>query len=158
VDWDVADFAIVGALLVGIGAISALAVRKTDDAAYRSAVGVALAAAFILVWVNGAVGVIGDASDDANLMYVGVLAVGMVGAVIARFRPSGMARALYATALAQTLVAAIALIAGWGSAGPIWPRDILFLTGLFAALWLTSAWLFRHAGREQPSASAALEG
>ena len=30
--------------------------------------GVALAAAFILVWVNGAVGVIGTERDDANLI------------------------------------------------------------------------------------------
>lgn len=157
-DWDVADFAIFGALLVGAGGISALAVRKTDDAAYRSAVGVALAAAFILVWVNGAVGVIGDAGDDANLMYIGVLAVGIVGAIIARFRPHGMARALYATALAQALVAVIALIADLGSTGPIWPRDVLFLTGLFAALWLISAWLFRRAARERLLAGATREG
>ena len=48
-------------------------------------------------------------------MYGGVLAVGIVGAIIARFQPDGMARALVATALAQMVVAVIALIAGWGS-------------------------------------------
>ena len=47
-------------------------------------------------------------------MYFGVLAVGMAGALIARLRPRGMARALFATALAQALVAAIALIARLG--------------------------------------------
>jgi len=67
-----------------------------------------------------------------------------------------MARASVATALAQVLVAVIALIAGLGSTGPIWPRDILALTGFFAALWLISAWLFRKAAREQTSAGAAL--
>ena len=128
--------------------------KKTDNTAYRFAVGVALAAAFILLWVNGAVGIIGDESNDANMMYFGVLAVGFIGAIIARFRPLGMARALYATALAQVLVAAIALIAGLGSAGPIWPRDILILTGFFVALWLLSAWLFRNAARKQLTAGA----
>jgi hypothetical protein len=34
-------------------------------------------------------------------MYIGVLAVGIIGAIIARLRPRGMARALFATALAQ---------------------------------------------------------
>src|SRR5918998_5011915 len=72
--------------------------------AYRSVVGVALAAAFILVWINLAVGVIGTEDDLANLMYVGVLAVGIIGAIISRFRPHGMARALFATAIAQALV------------------------------------------------------
>lgn len=147
--WDVADFAISGAMLVCIGVTYELAARRTGNTAYRSAAGVALATAFILVWVNGAVGVIGNERDGANLMYGGVLAVGIIGAIIARFQPHGMARALFATALAQTLVAVIALIAGFGSTGPTWPLDILMLTGFFVALWLVSAWLFRKAAREQ---------
>jgi hypothetical protein len=47
---------------------------------YRSAIGVALAAAFILVWLSLGVGIIGKDGDPANLMYFGVLAVGIVGA------------------------------------------------------------------------------
>jgi peptidoglycan/LPS O-acetylase OafA/YrhL len=121
--------------------------RKPGNTAYKSAVGIALAAAFFLFWVNGAVGIIGNENNDANLMYLGVLAVGGIGAVIARFQPHGMARALFATALAQALVAVIALIGGLGSTGPIWPWDVLILTGFFAALWLVSALLFRHAAR-----------
>ena len=45
-------------------------------------------------------------------MSVGVLAVGIAGAVAARLRPEGMTRALLATALVQALAAGIALIAG----------------------------------------------
>ena len=115
--------------------------------AYRSVVGVALAAAFVLVWLNLAVGVIGTEDDLANVMYVGVLAVGIIGAIIARFQPPGMARALFATALAQALVAVIALIAGLGYT--------LILTGFVVALWFTSARLFRKAAREQTPAGAA---
>ncbi len=147
VAWDAADFVVFGALLAGVGSLFRLAVRKTGDLAYRSAVGTALAAAFILVWVSGAVGIIGTERDDANLMYGGVLAVGIIGAIVARFQPGGMARALFATALAQVLVAVIAVIAGFGSTGPAWPLDIVSLTGFFAALWLLSAWLFRKAAR-----------
>ncbi|MGH6903735.1 MAG: hypothetical protein ACREIR_13455 [Geminicoccaceae bacterium] len=62
--WDVADFAFFGALPVGAGVTYELAARKTGNTAYRAAVGVALAAAFILVGVNGAVGVIGTERDD----------------------------------------------------------------------------------------------
>jgi hypothetical protein len=55
-----------------------------------------------------------------------------------------MARTLVATALAQALVAVIAVIAGMGRpASP--PLEILGVTALFAALWLVSAWLFRKA-------------
>lgn len=80
-----------------------------QNTAYRSAVGIALGAAVMLVWLSLGVGIIGADGDPANLMYFGVLAVGIVGAIIARLQPRGMARALFAMALAQALVAAIAL-------------------------------------------------
>ena len=154
VDWDLTDFVVVGAMLVGAGGTYELAARMTGNIAYRAAVGVAVAAAFLLVWINLAVGIIGTEDNPANLMYGGVLAVGIIGAIIARFQPHGMARALFATALAQALVAVIALIAGLGY-GPSWPGANLILTGFFVALWLTSAWLFRKAAREQTPAGAA---
>lgn len=109
---------------------------------------VALTAAFFLFWVNGAVGIIGATADDANMMYYGVLAVGFFGGTIAGFQPKGMARTLFATELEHALVGAIALIAGLGSTGPIWPREILILAGFFVALFAGSAWLFRRAALE----------
>lgn len=147
--WDMADFAVFGALILGAGVTYELAARMTGDTAYRSAVGVALAAAFILVWLSLGVGIIGADGDPANLMYFGVLAVGIIGAVLARFRPGGMARALFATALAQALVAVIALIAGLGYpwSGPL---EILALNGFFVALFIGSAWLFRRAAQGRP--------
>ena len=154
VAWDVADFAIFGALLVGAGVTCELAVRKTDSNLYRSAVGVAVATAFLLGWVNGAVGIIGSEDNDANLMYVGVLAVGVVGSLMARFQPRGMARAMFAMALAQVLVAVIALIAEWGSMTQNWPRDILGATAVFTILWLMSAVLFRNAAPTEPERGA----
>lgn len=149
VNWNVADFAFAAVLLVGVGLAYELSVRKTGDGAYRAAVGVALAAAFILVWVNAAVGIIGSEDNDANLMYFGVLAVGITGALLARFQPRGMFRALLATALAQTLVAVIVLIAGMGypSSGPI---EVLVINGFFVALFVGSAWLFRRAAQKRP--------
>jgi hypothetical protein len=155
VDWNLADFAVAGALVVGVGVIYELATRMTGNSAYRAAVGVALAAAFILIWINLAVGIIGSEDNPANLMYGGVLAVAIIGAVIGRFQPLGMALALSATALAQTLVGIIALAAGFGSAAPSFPEAIVFLTGFFAVLWLLSAYLFRKAAREQTSMAIA---
>jgi len=154
VDWSAFDFAFAGALLIAAGVACELALRVTDNWAYRVGAGVAVASILILVWVNGAVGIIGTEDDDANLMYGGVLAVLVIGAVIARFRPDGMARALFAAALAQALVGVIALAGGLGSSNdPEWPRDILGLTAFFVALWLASAWLFQKAAA-RPLASA----
>lgn len=142
VDWGVADFIIFAAMLSIVGGVFELAARMTPNKAYRAAVGVALAASFILIWANAAVGIIGNEENPANLMYYGVLAVGIVGIVIARRRPTGMARAMIVVAIAQAMVAVIASTAGLGST--------FVITGFFVALWLISAWLFKKAARKDP--------
>ena len=152
--WDLADFAIAGVLLFGAGFTYKLSAIKVSNTVYRSAVGLALAAAFILFWVNGAVGIIGNEENPVNLMYVGVLAVGIIGSIVTRFQPHGMARALFATALAQALVAVIALIAGMHRYPGISVSEILILNGFFVALFLGSARLFRNAARERTPAGA----
>jgi hypothetical protein len=118
----------------------------TKASTYRAAIGIALVTACILVWLSLGVGIIGQDGDQANLMYFGVLAVGIVGAIVARLRPHGMARALFAMALAQAVVAAIALIAGLGLP---WsgPAEIGLLNGFFIAMFAGSGWLFRRAAR-----------
>lgn len=141
VAWGPADFGIFGGMLLGACGTLELAARGNYGKSYRAAVAVAIATAFLLVWMNLAVGIIGDESNPANWMYGGVLAVAMVGAWIARFWPRGMARVLAATAFAQLLVPVISLAVGLGSA--------FVLSACFAALWLTSALLFRNASVHQ---------
>ncbi|MDQ3805414.1 MAG: hypothetical protein M3416_16485 [Acidobacteriota bacterium] len=111
---------------------------NTDNTAYRCAASVALAAALILVWLGLGVGIIGRDGDPANLMYFGVLAVGVIGALVARLRPRGMARALFTTALAQASVAVVALVAGLGYpwSGRL---ELSLLNGFFVALFVGSA-------------------
>jgi hypothetical protein len=117
--------------------------------AYRSAIGLALTAAFLLVWLSLGVGIIGTDGDRANVMYFGVLAVGATGAIIARLRPRGMAYALFATAFTQAFIAAVALIARLGLPySP--PAEIVLLNGFFIAMFTGSAWLFRRAARAPP--------
>ncbi len=144
VQWTAGDFAFAAILLGGVGGAFELAVRKTGDAAYRAAAGVALGAMLLLIWINGAVGLIGSENNDANLMYGGVLAVALIGAVLARFRPRGMALTMVATAVAQATVAAIALGAGLG-APESGPAEIVAVNGFFVALFVASAALFREA-------------
>jgi hypothetical protein len=152
--WSVADFALAGALLLSVCIPLELALRKSGDAAYRAGVGVALLTAFILVWVNGAVGIIGSENNDANLMYGGVLAVGIIGAIIARFQARGMARALFAAAFIQALIAVIALVAGLGFPEN-GPREIVGVNAFFVLLFVGSALLFQKAARGLPARGAA---
>lgn len=142
--WTARDFIFLGLLLGAIGFSLELAVRK-GNAAYTLAAGVALAAAFLLVWINGAVGIIGNEQEDVNLLFGGVLAAGLLGAIVARFRPVGMALAMAAAALIQVLVPVAASALGPSSTASIWSAEVLLLTGFFAAMWLTSALLFHKA-------------
>jgi hypothetical protein len=144
-NWDLFDFVFAGTLLFGAGLTFEL------TTAYRAAVGVAVATALILVWVNAAVGIIGD-DESVNFMYFGVLAIGIVGALIARLRPQGMARALFAMAIAQMAVPVIVLTIPNLRGALMEPPGVVGVFGLnafFAMLWIGSAWLFRKAGREQ---------
>jgi hypothetical protein len=126
-----------------------LAARKARNNAYRMAVGIAVAAGLMLLWLIGAVGIIGVEGDPADLMYFGVLGVGALGALMARFRPGEMARVLVAMAVAQALVTVIALIAGKHQAPISSAFEIVGLNGFFIALFLGSAWLFRHAANRE---------
>lgn len=149
VSWTGFDFAAAGVLIGGTGLAFELAVRATRNTAWRTAIGLALAAAFLLVWINGAVGIIGDEGNPANLMYGVVLAVALVGAITPLFSAAGMARAMVAAASVQAMIAAIAFLAGLGAQEPPGPAGILALNTIFVGFWLLSAALFRKAARAQ---------
>lgn len=155
--WTLFDFVFAGALVFGTGFAFELALRTTADTAYRWAVGLALAAGFLLIWITGAVGIIGSEDNPANLMYAGVLAVGISGAFVARLRPSGMARAMVAAACVQALVAVVAVAHGLGRpySGAV---ELVLLNGFWIALFAISASLFRIAAREEASAGAGAVG
>jgi hypothetical protein len=144
VNWGPMDFAVIGVLVLGSGLLYEYASARAGTVAHRAAVGIAVAAGLFLIWVNLAVGMIGDEGNAANLMYLFVLFVALIGASIARFEPREASIAMFATAAAQALVAVIALIAGLG---PTLPADAFFV-----AAWVASGLLFRQAGAEPAQA------
>ncbi len=146
-DWSVFDFVVWGVMLLIAAGVCELALRASGDLTFRAGVVVAVGAAFLLIWINLAVGIIGSEDDPANLMFFGVLVAGVIGAFVADFRATGMARAMLAMAALQGLAGGTALVAGWGAGGENWPQVIFVMTTFFGGLWLLSAWLFRKAGR-----------
>ena len=149
--WGFFDFIFMGGLIFGTGLTFVLVARQMNNFFYRIAVGVAGVAGFLLLWVNAAVEIIGD-DNPANLMYLGVLATAFFGAIIARFKAAGMARAMFATAFAHTLVAVIAWIF-YPTASP-GPVGILAINAFFVMLWVGSALLFRNASADDSKVNA----
>lgn len=148
----VLEFVILGAIAVGcFFAYRVIRSKMPDNPPYKYGVALAVVAAFFLFWVNGAVGIIGSSNNDANMLYLGVVALALLGAVVARFRPAGMALTMFAAAAAQVLVPVVAIVGQIDVTPPEWSGDIVWLTGFFTALWLGAALLFRRAAREPQS-------
>ena len=147
VKWTALDFVFAAVMIGGTGLLIELAVRKSRNWAYRGGAGLALAAAFLLVWINAAVGIIGGEDNPANLIFPAIVAIAAVGTLIARGRPSGMARTMFVIAAAQALTGAAVFAFGTASTQPPGPVGLLMLIEGFAAMWLGSALLFRRAAR-----------
>ena len=140
VDWTASDFVFAAVLFGSVGIAFELIVRKSDSLAYRLGASLAVIAAFLTIWVNGAVGMIGSEGNPYNLVFGGVLLIALVGAISARFEASGMTRAMTATAVAQAAAGSIGLSSD--------PLGAVFSMG-FAGFWLLAAALFWKAGRAQ---------
>jgi hypothetical protein len=138
VNWGPMDFATIGVLVLASGLLYEYASSRGGSTAHRLAVGIAVLAGLGLIWVNLAVGFMDV--ESANLMYVLVLFVALVGTAIGRFEPRHAAVAMFATAAAHAVVAAIGLIA---DLGPTLPADAFWIAG-----WVAAGLLFRQASLE----------
>lgn len=138
VNWTFSDFVFMAVLLGSVGLGFEWIVRKSGSLAYRAGAAVALLTAFLTIWVNAAVGMIGSEDSLFNFLFGIVLLVALGGAVVARFEPAGMTRAMVAAAVVQ---------AGLSAAGLLSDVRGGMLSMTFAGLWLLAAVLFRQAAR-----------
>lgn len=148
VNWTVGDFVFAGVMLVGSGIIYELAARA-GNLAYQAAVVVALGAFVLTMWATGAVGIIGSEANPGNVLYVGVLGLGVIGAIFTQGRARGLAWVTLVLAAAQM---AIPVVAYAGVAQPredVLAPEVFGSAVFFAALWALSAWLFRRSTRKE---------
>jgi hypothetical protein len=90
VKWSLFDFVFAGTLIFVTGCLFEMARRKAAGSiSYKLGAGMALGAVFLLIWINGAVGIIGSENDPINLMYGGVIGIGLLASIAGRLRPSG---------------------------------------------------------------------
>lgn len=140
VDWTMSDFVVMGVLLAAACGSYEVVTRLSGDWLYRAAAGVAILAGFLLVWANLAVGLVGDGDTAYNLGFFGVLGVGVVGALMTRFRAGGLSLTLVAMALVHAAIAGLALASGVDRVGSS-------LSLLWLAPWILSAILFQMSAR-----------
>ena len=154
VHWTVSDFVFAGVMIIGTGLLYEGVTKHSDSLAYRAGAVVALAAAFLLIWINLAVGIIGSEDDPHNAAYFGEVLLAAATAVSAALRPTGMTRAMLATGGFQLLITALAVYDGWGASEPPGATGVLVLNLGFVGMWLLSAGLFWKSVRQEPGSAA----
>ena len=106
-NWDWYGFVLAATVVFSAGLTYELLARNMSNRAYRFGVGLSVVTAFALTWVNM---VLAADENPANLMYVGVVVIGVIGTAISRLRARGIARAWFGTAVAQMLAPIIAFV------------------------------------------------
>ena len=138
-NWDAGAFVFVYVLFFGTGMAYAVISRRMGAWSYKAGVGVAMVAGFALGWSNMVH--VADSENPTNLVYYSVLAVGGVGAWLARLEARGLARTLFAMAATLALIA-VMLPSG---APPDMARRMAIGHGVYVALFTASGLLFRQA-------------
>jgi hypothetical protein len=155
VQWDPPDFLIMGVLLMATGLGLEWAIRRKGPLGLRAAWALALLSTFLMVWTNMATGLLGGEDNPVNMLLLTVPALGIAGAMLARFQPRGMAVTLLAMAALQLVLTAIAASQGWRPLrqGPI---DIWGPNGFFILLFLSASALFLGATQVSRKLQAAV--
>lgn len=149
VNWSVGDFLVMGILIFSSGLSYVLITRYVTNAVYKVAIIVALGSTFLMMWVNLAVGLIGSGPHLGNLMYLGVMAVGLVSAILSRFTPAGMERTMFAMAFALAVLVSIALSTNMQQYPGSSVTLIVGINSFFAILFVSAGLLFRYVALKQ---------
>ena len=148
VDWSLSDFIVMGVMLGTVGGLIEFAVRISPNPWYRRAVGAGMLGAFLLVWANLAVGIVGSEHNPNNQLFFVALLMAVAGAIGARFRAAGMARTILTTAIAVVIAFTMAEL-GQRDEPMVRPLVEAVGTSIFVMLFLGSAWLFRRAAAQE---------
>ena len=150
VNWTIIDFLVAGSLLFGTGYAYILISRLSKNIVYRVALGLALASILLLLWSNFAVGIIGSENNSINLLYLGVLLVGSIGALLNQFKPRGLSFTLLAMTCTQVAISIFAIFQDYpGSSN----SEIIIVNGVFIVMFLLSAVMFQYVARQEREAS-----
>lgn len=122
--------------------------RFSGPTFYRLGLAVALFAGLFQIWINLAVGIVGDEDNPVNMGFFMVVATAAACAFTARLRAEGMARAMLAVAGVQALLGlAIATAPSTVINDAKGPLGVAVLSGGFVGLWLLAAFLFHRSAR-----------
>lgn len=83
--WTASDFAFAAAMLFGSLGVFELLTRGNISHKPRAAIGAMLLGAFLLAWINAAVGIIGSEHNPVNLIFFALAGTAVAGAFLLSF-------------------------------------------------------------------------
>jgi len=143
--WTVSDFAFIFIVLLGSAVVFELVARKMHTRAHRIALAASVLSGLLLVYINAAVGIIGE-DNPGNLMYPGVIVLGLIVAAVGRFTAQAIIRALLVMATTLFIVTMVTPI--FFSRFEPSPWKTVALDAMFIIFFLGSIQLFRQAERQ----------
>lgn len=147
--WTLSDFIFAFALFFSTGMLYILVAGSSKLLSFKFAVGFSLFSGLFLIWANGAVGIVGTENNDFNLLYFIVIAVGLIGATLSRFKAKGLSFTMFAMASTQFLLGVLALLMGMAKVSESSVIEIISVHGFFITIFVLSALLFRNAAKDE---------
>ena len=141
VDWSGGDFLFVGVLLLFLGMTVELALRFRRGTGRRAGLVLFGLASFLTVWVNAAVGIVGDEASPVNAYYFLAVLAGLGLSALVRFAAQPMALIAAGLAAGQFVLALLATASM--TVRPVEWAGV----AIFALLWSASALFLGRAAR-----------
>jgi hypothetical protein len=148
VNWTAFDFIFATIVLGSVGLGLELAVRKTPNLAFRGGAALGLLVPFLLIWLCGGVGIIGNENDRVNSLYMLVVIIALIGSIAVKAKAAPMAWVMSIAAVATLLVPMIGFMFEMAPREAFSRPEVPISTIVFTGMWLLSAALFRKAARD----------
>lgn len=148
-NWTGSDFVGAGVLLFIPALAFELLIRKSGSLLYKLGAALAVLTIFLIVWVNLAVGIIGDEDNPSNVLYFFAVITAISGWFVAGTDARRIARAMFATAAVLVLIPLL-IITGAPNAVLAESSGMvryLALSSFFVLMFVGSALMFRKSVR-----------
>ncbi len=149
VNWALGDFIVMGVMLMVVGGTYVLISSLSPNGAFKAGIATTCLAVFLLIWISLAVGIIGDLSNIANLLYLLIfLSIG-IGSWVSKLSPKGLSITMFVTSVLQLTIPLIAMslfTLDMSMEGEI--VGMFVINSVFVILFLVAGVFFKQAQRK----------
>jgi len=147
-DWSLFDFVLIWSLLFCAGALYKWITLFAVDSGYRAAVGLAILTGVFMIWSNLGVGIVGSEDEPFNLVYVALLALGLIAAFWVRFEARSLFYVMLSMAMGLGFITLLAFGLGMHRIPHSSTLEILAVHSFLAVPIILSGILFHHAAED----------